>query len=393
MPNQITANGIQIETFDQIVSDILNGTPSAPGFYQIYGPNINVASNSPDGQMINIFALAKQDMLNLCVSIYNSFDPDQAVGIALDNISQICGITRKGGIYTQVAITVTVSQNLNLSGLDTSTPYTVQDGNGNQFQLITSASLTTGANILNFQAQNIGFIQVLPNTITTPVTIIGGVLSVNNAGAPYQVGSNQETDSNFRLRRQASTSFPALGALNGMYAGLNNLSGVAGAEVYENMTNATVNGIPAHGIWVVINGGTAAQIADVIYNRRTLGCPMKGSQSYVITQADGSTVTMYWDNVVFQNLYVTAFLQSISGSSINLTAIKNALAVNWLFSINEPADISSLNLQIRAINPDVVCSGLGVSTDGINYYNIVNPTSQQNQFVLTTAHINLQLYP
>lgn len=393
MAPSITSNGIQLDTFAQIVSDLLNGTSSAPGFYQIYGPNINVASNSPDGQMINIFALSKMDIENLCASIYQSFNPAQAIGVSLDQIAQISGISRKAGTYTLVVIQVVVSQNLNLAGTDTTTPFTVQDGNGNQYYLIQSASLTNGSNSLNFQSASIGYIQVNANTITTPVTIVAGVTSVNNGAIPYQVGTNQETDANFRLRQQASTSFPSLGALNGLYAGLNQVASIVAAEVYENNTNASVNGIPAHGIWVVVNGGSPAAIAQVIYNRRNLGVPMKGSQSYAITQADGSIATMQWDNVVLQNLYLEADVHSLNGQAINIPVIQAYIAANWTFGINQPADVTTLNNFIRAANPNVYAINLGVSVDGINFFAFDNPSSQQNQFVLLAANINLTTYP
>lgn len=390
MSNQITAAGIEIETYAEIVSNIVNGTADTPGMIQIYGSDINVASNSPDGQMINIYALSKTDMLNLCVAIYDSMDPDQAVGVALDRIAQIAGLYRKAGVYTEVDVNVVVSTGLNLNGLDTSTPYTIQDSNGNQFNLITSASLTSGTNSLAFRAASIGFIQVLANSLTTPVTIVAGVTSVNNPSTPYQVGSNQETDANFRLRRQASTAFPSQGPLNALYAGLNSLSGVAQAVVYENTTNAVdSDGIPAHGIWVVTDGGTAEQIGETIYAYRNLGVPMKGSETYVVTQVDGSTITMSYDTVVDQDLWLQATLVSISGASIDTDAIKEGLVANYLFGINEPADISTLTQQIRAINPDVVCSGLGVSDDDITYVDLLSPTTKQNKFVLDTARITL----
>lgn len=396
MPPSITSNGPQLDTYPQIVSDILNGTAVAPGFYQIYGPNINVASNSPDGECVNIFALSQMDMENFGAAIYQSFNPAQAVGVALDAIAQISGISRKAGSYTQVVVQVTVSNNLNLNGLDLvygSTPYTVQDANGNQYYLILSASLTTGVNSLNFQSANVGFIQVPANSIMTPVSIIAGVTSVNNGTTPYNLGTNQETDANFRLRIQASNSFPSLGALNGIYAGLNNLSGMVNAQVYENMTGSPVNGIPANGIWAVVNGSTPVNIATVLYNRRTLGCPMKGSQSYGIVQADGSTATMYWDNVIFQNLYVEADVHSLNGQAINLAAIQAYLVANWTFIINQQADITTLATLIRAANPNVYAINLGVSIDGVHYFNTENPTTQQYQFVLLTANINLTTYP
>jgi len=390
MSNQITAAGIQIETFEQIVSNIINGTSDTPGLIQIYGADINVASNSPDGQAVNIYALSKMDILNLCVAIYNSMDPDQAVGVSLDRIAQISGLTRKPGTYTQVDIDVVTNQSVNLNGLDTSTPVTIQDSNGNLFYLITSASLSSGTTSLSFQSAAIGFIQVLANTLTTAVTIVAGVVSVNNPAVPTQVGTNQETDANFRLRRQASTAFPAQSSLKALFSGLNSLVGVTEAVVYENTTNAVdADGIPAHGIWVVMDGGTNAEIGETIYTYRNLGIPMKGAETYVVTQIDSSTITMQYDNVVNEDLYLEATLVSLTGSAIDRTAIKAALVTNYVLGIYDTADVSTLNQQIRAINPDVVCSGLGVSDDGIAWVNLLSPSSKQNKFVLSTARITL----
>ena len=153
--NQIDSNGIQIQNFEEILLDIVNGTVEIPGLKQIYGSDINVDSNTPDGQLINIFALAKSDILNLIVQSYNSKDPDQAVGVALDAVSQLCGIVRQGGSFTKVKINVTTDRSLNLNGQDTVSPFTVSDGNGNLFQLIDTTSVSSGTTLLDFQAVNI----------------------------------------------------------------------------------------------------------------------------------------------------------------------------------------------------------------------------------------------
>lgn len=390
MPNLIDSNGIQIETYSQIVNDILNGTSLAPGLYTIYGSNINVAQNSPDGQFVNIFALSKQDMLNLCVSIYNSFNPDFAVGTSLDAIAQISGLTRSKGTYTQVAVTLVTSQNLNLSGLDTSTPYTISDSNGNLAFLITSTSLTASSFSLNFQAANIGAVTFAQNTLTVPVTIIPGVVSVNNPSLPFQNGVNQETDSNFRLRRQASTAFPAQGPLQALFAGLNATSGVNQAVVYENTSSITdLNGIPGHGIWVITDGGLSTLIGNTIYIYRSLGVPMLGSITVMVPQIDGSNFAVSYDSAVNQNLWVKATLSSLNGTAIDRTAIAAQLVQNYLFKIYQVADISTLDQQIRNINPNVVCSNLGVSAEGTNYFALLYPTLKKNKWFLTTGNITL----
>lgn len=391
MPNIIDASGIQIQTYAEIVSDIINGTPTVPGLVTIYGPDINCDSNTPDGQLVNIFATSKLDILNFDVSIYDSFDPDQAVGVALDAISQLCGLTRRGGTYTQVAVTVNVTGSLNLDGLDTSTPFTISDNNGNLFYLIASATLSNGDNTLNFQAANIGFIQVLPNTLTIPVTVIGGVNTVNNPASPYQVGSNQETDSSFRLRRQNSTALPAQGFNQALYGGLLAVTGLEQAVIYENVTNITdANGVPAHSIWVIVNGGSDNDVADTIYLYRNAGCGMKGSVSVDVLQSDGSTIDILFDRAIDQDLYVKLTVTSISGGAVDSTALAAALAAQYILGINQIADITSITALVKSINPDLLVSSAGVcATSGGSFVDSLLPTNLYNIWVLLAANVDI----
>jgi len=98
MPNnQIDSFGIQVQTLAEIINDVTNGTPTVPGFKQIYGDDISVESNTPDGQMINIFALSKADILDLIVQDFNSKDPDQAIGVAWMLYLSCAGFIGKGG--------------------------------------------------------------------------------------------------------------------------------------------------------------------------------------------------------------------------------------------------------------------------------------------------------
>lgn len=390
MPNIIDANGIQIQTLAEIINDIINGTTNVPGLVQIYGSDINTDSNSPDGQLVNIFALSKQDILNFIVEDYNSKNPDTAVGVALDAVAQLCGLVRKGGTYTQTPVTVVASGSVNLLGLDTSTPYTISDNAGNLFYLITSASLTAGSNILEFQAAKIGAVQVVINTITTPVSIIPGITSVNNPSPPDVLGVNQETDSQFRIRRQKSVSAPSQGYLQSLYGGLNNIVNLNTANVYENNTNTTDgDGIPGHSIWVVVNGGSDSDVAEAVYNYRNAGCGMKGSVNVNITQVDSSVFVIQFDRSISENLYLEFHLDTINGGVIDNTAIKNFLVANWTFGIYQEADITTMAEFIRQANPNVVVSAAGVSNDGISFDILEYPTTKQRQFILTANHINI----
>ena len=390
MPNQIDGNGIQIETFTEIWSDLVNGTSSVPGFYQIYGSDINLDQNSPDGQMINNFALAKQDVLELLVQIYNSKDPDQAIGIDLDAVCQLCGITREGGTYTQVFVLINTSQALNLNGQDSSSPFTVQDSNGNQYQLINSTSLVQGNNTLAFQAVNIGAVQCLANTVTIPVTVVAGVNSINNPSAAYQTGVDQETDAQLRQRRQVSVALPAQGAVQGLQGGLYTVSGLNQAVVYENTTLITNSyGVPGKSIWVIVDGGADADVANMIYAYRSMGCGMYGGHSVNVTLPDGTLFAILFDRVVLQTLYIKFHLDSIDSGSIDNNLVKNGLVSDYIFSIFEPADITTVTSLIHSIDNTLIVSSCQVSIDNTNWFNSILPSSKNNKFSLSAGNITI----
>lgn len=608
MPNEINEDGIQIETYQNTVDAIVEGTDEVDGLKDIYGDDINTDSDSPDGQMVNIYALSKQDILNLIVQNYNSKDPDQAVGVALDAVCELCGIFRNAGTYTQVYITVTIDRSLTLDGLDTDTPYTVEDATGNRFQLITSASITAGANSLLFQAEEIGEVQVLANTITNPVTIILGVISVNNPSVAETTGTNEETDAELRIRRQQSVAIPAQGYLQNLIAGLLSVDGVTSAQVVENYTSTgesarhsvtavgtaqldtaqqffgtasllldgnsdyltvpdsddwyfaddyfsidcrvrfasltgiqiiagqyvdathywfcqkdaahklnikfvdgtskgeyimtsawsgvaidtwyhlefsrngeealifidgvsqtltettafstndvgnlaavlsigaqnsagyfngwidefrirkgvinhtsdftpsnlpysgsgktklllhfdgvdtsttildTSDGQPSHSIWVIVQGGEDSDIANIIYLYRNAGCGMKGDESVLIEQVDGSDFEILFDRPEAEDLYIQFSLDAINGGSIDEDYVKEQLVANYILGVNEEADVTSIGEIIRQIDSNLVAYDIEISDDGATWTHLLENSAEDKYWELDTARITV----
>ena len=389
--NLITGSGIQIQSYTDILNGIIYGTPQVPGLVQIYGADINTASNTPDGNLINIFTLSKEDILQLCVSIYDSFDPDQAVGIALDNISQLCGIARKGGSYTHTNIVLTTTQAVNINGLDNtiSTPFTISDANGNEFYLTTTQTIgSSGSGIYDFTSAKVGYIQVIPNTITNIVTITSGVALVNNPSAPTLVGEDQETDALFRVRRQHSVSIPAQGAFYGLSAGLSTIFGLNQAVVYENKTTSTdAKNVPAKSIWVITDGGSGTDIGNMIYKYLNLGCGMYGTSSISLPQAYGTNFIAYYSTAQYQNFYATMHLTSKGGLSINTTDIANILSANYILGIYQAADITSISSLLHIYSSDLIIGNLGVSLSNGSWGSSVLPSAFTNKLVLPVANI------
>lgn len=384
MANQIDGNGIQVQTLSEILSEMTEG------FKSIYGTDINIDADTPDGNLINIFSLAKKDILDLIVSAYNSFDPDQAVGTQLDSLIQLCSITRKGGTYTETNISITVDRSLTLDGLDTSSPFTVADDEGNEFQLVETTALSSGTTACLFRAVDIGAVQVLQNTITTPVTIVLGVTAINNPDVPTQDGQDEETDAQLRIRRQKSVALPAQGFLDGMTAALNNIEAVTEAVVYENITGTTNgDGVPGHSIWVIVDGGDDSDIAEVIYTYRAAGCGMYGAESVSVTRIDGTTLDVMFDRAVAQDLYVKFKLTSLSGATLDTDAVKDYIAANYTPGIYEMADVSSIAILVREFNSDLVISESGVSNDDTNWEDLLLPSAKKNKWTVSSSNITV----
>lgn len=396
MPNQIDADGLQTETLAEITA-ALNAALEA-----IYGVDINLDSDTPDGQLIGIFAQAVLDNLDLLTQVYNGFNPDLAIGTTLDQRCAINGIQRQAGTYTKTNITLTLDRALSLDGLDGDSEdpngegYTVSDNAGNQWILLTSESFgSSGTYARAFRSKNAGAVLTTPNTITTPVTIVLGVTAVNNPTTYTTLGIDEETDAQLRIRRQKSVALSSQGFLQGLLAALLNISGVTAAFVYENNGPSTdADSIPSHSIWVIVNGGAAVDIATAIYRKRNAGAGMKGSQTYDVTQTDGTIFTVKWDNVTAEDVYIKVHITSMNGiDSIDSANIKTEIAARLAPGVYERLDVNELATLVQGIDPNALCTfpagdGFGYTGGGTFYTNLL-PSAKNKQFTIDSTKITI----
>lgn len=386
MPNSLDANGLQVVTQNEVVEELTSD------FQTIYGADINVDSNSPDGQIINIFAQMIEDLYETVSQVYTSFDPDQAIGTVLDQRCAINGIQRKAGTYTYVMVDVVTDRSVTLAGLDQNTvedSYTISDSEGNQFALANTTSISAGSNSLRFRAVNVGSVEVLPNTITTPVTIILGVLSVNNPAGAVVQGDNEETDAQLRERRKRSLAIASQGYVEGLRAALLNLTDVISASVYQNRTGTTdADGIPGHSIWVVVQGGTDLEIGEVMNEKVAGGVGMKGSESVVIPQSDGSNEIYYFDRPSAETLYVKLTITPLNGQVIDEDVLKSSIATNMVFSPYETVDSSAIICYTKSVQDNIALS-CQVSTDNATWETVVTPSAKDKFFDITTSSITI----
>lgn len=390
--NYIDKDGLHTQTITEIKEQLTSA------YKGIYGDDITVDSDTPDGQRINIEAQAKADVLDYSKQIYNSFDVDTVIGTAQDRLYKINNVYRQNADYTFVAVNVTIDRPVTLQGLDDNVSsangsgYTVSDEIGTNFILVNSVTLTNvGTYELEFRAEKIGAVDVSPNTITNMVTVIAGVTGVVNLGKQYITGNTQETDSQFRIRRNRSTAISGQGFYDSLEGQLLSIPNVTAAVVYENTPDD--KNIPQSlldsAIWCIVEGGLNNDIAQVIYANRTLGCAMIGSTTGTVERPDGSTFTARFDRPQAQSLYITLTVKSKVGLVPDTDYIKSELVNRMSFGIYQKVTTTDVIVQVSEIDNSVYVLSCTVSGDGSTYTTEVTPTTKDRYFTLAESNINI----
>lgn len=387
--NYIGQNGLVTQSLEDIKTQIT-------GEYQAtYGNDINVSQNSPDGQKINIEALAKKDILDLITAFYNNIDVDAVIGLPQQILYKLNGITINAYTYSYVYVNVTVTENVTLPGLDANinnvdgTGYTVRDTNGNRYILASTANLTAGTHLLNFRAAELGSITSLANTITIMETVLKGVSGVNNPANNYITGNTGESAAEFRQRRNKAMSVASQGFTDSIESQMLNLPTVTQCKAYDNKSNSTVNGIPPHTVWVIVEGGTPQEIGQVIYANIPPGIPMKGDQSVLITKSSGDMEFFYYDTPAAVNLYVRATIKNFTSEALDTNYIKTQLA-QTNYNIQEMALTSEITVTLQnALGETGTPYNVEISLDGNTWAEYLTPSGLDEFFVITTSNITL----
>lgn len=393
MPDSFDANGLQVKTLAEIRAE------HVANFKAIYGNDINVDQNSPDGQALTILAQVGVDVREQLVKINAGFDPDQSEGIVLDQRLGLNGIKRNGGTYTIQPVSITTDKALNLVGLDGAATelepdianlYTVKDDAGTEFYLLTSQSIVgAGTASYDFRAAEIGQIEVLPNTITTAVTIISGVTVINNPASPSTVGVDQEDDADAKIRRKSSVSIPAIGYLDAIEAALQDLDNVVTADVYENDTKFydISTTIDANTIWCIVEGGTDATIAAVIYAKKSSGSGMKGDELVNVIRSDGvKTIPIRFDRPDDQNLHIRF---KLTGDTYDSAQIKSGIVANIFWSTGRGAAGSIVTAYVQGLNSEFKIEDMEISENGSSWYEVLDSPTLKDKFINDTTRITI----
>lgn len=293
----------------------------------IFGQDIDLSSDTMDGQHISLFAEAIADLDELAELVWMSFDPDLAFGNSLSRLVKINGIERSQGAYSIVNLTITGtplvlipkgSSVSNASG--TVEVYTTEDVRIDE----------TGTAIVEAMPENMGAISASADTLTVIKSPLFGWSSVTNADSMV-TGKLRETDQQLRERRRGSVSKVNRNMTEALWAKLSDLSGVIEVSVLENATQYTDSrGLPPHSIHVVISGGDEAQIAETIWASKTGGTLVAGTEEYIIIDDLGNEQVMKFSRPVDVTIKVAVYITPLSGYSFSTARLIKEAVLDYL---------------------------------------------------------------
>jgi uncharacterized phage protein gp47/JayE len=387
MKPEFAPEGISVQTFQGVYDEL------ADGYREIYGQDINLDPDSPDGQRVGIEAQARLDLQSFGAYMYTQFDPDTAMGLALNTIIKYAGITRRPATRSQVDVEITTDRPVTLPS-----DYAVEDDLGQAWTTRQVVSSTDGTSTVSLFAENFGAVEADAGIVTEPVTVVLGVTSVTNPAAAT-VGREEETDEELRIRRNNSLIAPATSSRGGIFTAVGNTPNVVGLVVYENdqATTDTERSMAPHSIWAVIEGGSVNDIAEAITKSKTAGTTLKGSVTGIYTEElvkpDGTSFNyiheVIFDRPTYVDLHVRlTATRKDSGQAIDLDAIKNAIA-DKTFAIGDSQQSGDLYSYAYQGGNTFILTALEISDDGTAWTDGLLISGYDEKFRLDTANISI----
>jgi uncharacterized phage protein gp47/JayE len=333
----ISSTGISAPTYADVLSYL------QAQYQAIYGADIYLGNDSQDGQFLAVIAAAINDANAAAISIYNSFSPATGQGAALSSNVKINGIAREVPTYSTVLLTITGQAYAVINN------GVAKDTGGNRWRLPASVTIPSGGTItVTATSEVVGAIAAPIGTVTGIATPTLGWQAVTNTAAATP-GAPVESDAALRFRQTISTALPSLTVMDGIVGAVAGLAGVTRYAAYENDTgSADVNGIPAHSISMIVEGGTDLDIATAIAAKKPPGTPTYGPTSQTVIDTYGNVIPINFYRPTEVPIAAAITIKALPGYNADIGAQLVAAVAGYINALSIGADVLMTRLYLPA---------------------------------------------
>ena len=300
----LTPQGLVIETRAEIVT-ALNAKLRAA-----LGDQFDTSSSGPDGQIIGATAdIAARHWYGVR-DVYNSQIPSRATDNNLDSVVEWNGIKRIVDRPTAVSLHLSGTTGVPIpeghlfraNGINYATNFAIVLPPSNEVVVVTAESQTLGAIYIPAQV-----------AWTQPTTTIGGIDSLTNPDEGI-MGLVRESDPQLRARREVNTISRGTSSYDAIYEATASLN-LKYIYILENDEGVTVSGQPPYSFQVIVDGGTPAEIASIIFDNKPGGIKSYGTSTLPVLDNKGIPHNVGLTRPTRKTVECTFVVERQSGSS------------------------------------------------------------------------------
>ncbi len=331
----VTLTGLQMPTLEALLSSC------AEDQRLDIEPNIDTDPESPVGQMNGIFCSHLREAWEVLAIAYNGFNPDAAEDFTLDALCALTGTSKRPATPSRFYGAKQLTLDLDAATtVPAGTAFTVQGNPSIRFTLDADITSTVaGFYLVDATCTQLGPINCNANTLTVIATPVVGLIECKNL-TDVRLGTDEDTNQQLRLRREAELRATGAGTLDSIRADVLEIELTDGSfpiinvTTFENQTMITdvITGLPPKSIEVLVFDGVTPAcpddtIAQVIWKSKPGGIEMVGTSSGTAIDGTGANQTVPFSRPTIQgvkfNIALSVNTETYVGDQACLTAVAN----------------------------------------------------------------------
>ncbi|WP_338860908.1 baseplate J/gp47 family protein [Mycetohabitans rhizoxinica] len=292
----------------------------------VLGDDLSVADETPQGVLITADALGRSSVIRNNAALANQINPNEAGGVFLDALCALTGLERAKAQRSSIAdVEVTGIPNTVIrQGLRARTEA------GELFETTETVVLARdGRAKVGFRAVEYGPVAAPAGTLRYIVDSVLGWETVHNP-ENAKLGRGRQSDASLRRLRKQTLALQGVSLCEAITSALYATEGVQSLKFRENTESVVqvIDGVvmKPHSIWVCIDGGTDADIAQALLKNKSAGAGWNGTvQVNAVDPASGQSYRVRFDRPIRRDFLARVTVRAASSVADPQIAVRDAI--------------------------------------------------------------------